>query len=93
MKIKKFYLVVFLVEASSVEQLVARLEKGKFRTCEEIKAQSWSFPSVYDESYLLFLQVAKSAIVDDDIVVGKQKMTLKCPVRSSRSTITRRDVS
>ncbi|EJD04077.1 uncharacterized protein FOMMEDRAFT_155211 [Fomitiporia mediterranea MF3/22] len=67
---KKFYLVVFLVEVSTVDELVDRLRKGKFRSSEEIKAQ-----------------MAKSAVEDDDIVVGKQKMTLKCPLSYTRIII------
>ncbi|KAL5535410.1 PLI1 [Sanghuangporus sanghuang] len=67
---KKYYLIVFLVEATSVEQLVDRLRKGKFRSAEEIKAQ-----------------MARSAVEDDDIVIGKQKMTLKCPLSYTRITI------
>ncbi|KAI5121284.1 hypothetical protein M0805_002328 [Coniferiporia weirii] len=64
---KKFYMVVFLVENSTVEQLVDRLRKGKFRTLEEVKAQ-----------------MVKSIADDDEIIIGKQKMTLKCPLSYTR---------
>ncbi|KAH7925216.1 hypothetical protein BV22DRAFT_1034323 [Leucogyrophana mollusca] len=60
---KKFYLVVMLVEVTSVAQLVERLKKGKYRSGDEIAAK-----------------MAKSLSVDDDIVAGPQKMSLKCPL-------------
>jgi E3 SUMO-protein ligase PIAS1 len=37
---QKYYLVVYLVEVTTVEQLVDRLKKGKFRTIEEVKMHS-----------------------------------------------------
>lgn len=65
---KKFYLMVFLVEVTTVAQLVDRLKKGKYRSCEDIMAQ----------------MRAKAAIDDDDIVAGPQKMSLKCPLSFTR---------
>ncbi|KAH7916427.1 PINIT domain-containing protein, partial [Hygrophoropsis aurantiaca] len=60
---KKFYLVVMLVEVTTVAQLVERLKKGKYRSSDEIAAN-----------------MAKALAVDDDIVAGPQKMSLKCPL-------------
>ena len=39
---QKYYLMVYLVEVSTVDQLVDRLKKGKFRTIDDIKVQSES---------------------------------------------------
>lgn len=83
---QKFYLIVFLVEVSSVDELVDRLRKGKFRSFEEIKAQSTSL--LTDEGLcvnVFFNAVNANNDEDDDIVAGKQKMTLKCPVSLYRS--------
>lgn len=65
---KKFYLMVLLVEVTTVAQLVERLKKGKYRSCEDIMAQMRT----------------KAAIDDDDIVAGPQKMSLKCPLSFTR---------
>ncbi|PAV21924.1 miz zinc finger [Pyrrhoderma noxium] len=67
---KKFYLVVFLVEVTTVNQLVERLRKGKFRSAEDIKSQ-----------------MIKQSNDDDDIILGKQKMTLKCPLSYTRISV------
>lgn len=41
---KKYYMIVYLVEATTVEQLVDRLKKGKYKSMEEIRTKSehWS---------------------------------------------------
>ncbi|KAI6047681.1 PINIT domain-containing protein [Pisolithus marmoratus] len=65
---KKFYLMVFLVEVTTVAQLVDRLKKGKYRSREDIMAQ----------------MRAKAANDDDDIVAGSQRMSLKCPLSFTR---------
>ncbi|KAJ3479600.1 hypothetical protein NLI96_g8936 [Meripilus lineatus] len=64
---KKFYLVAILVEVTSVETLVERLKKGKYKSSNEIQAR-----------------MAQNSSVDDDIVAGHQKMTLKCPLSYMR---------
>ncbi|KZT02638.1 uncharacterized protein LAESUDRAFT_729877 [Laetiporus sulphureus 93-53] len=64
---KKYYIIVMLVETTTVEQLVDRLKKGKYKRGEEIRAQ-----------------MAKAASIDDDIVAGHQKMSLKCPLSYMR---------
>lgn len=74
------------MEVSSVDELVDRLRKGKFRSFEEIKAQSTS--SLTDQGLcvnVFFNAVNANNDEDDDIVAGKQKMTLKCPVSLFRS--------
>lgn len=65
---KKFYLTVFLVEVTTVAQLVDKLKKGKYRSCEDIMAQMSN----------------KASGDDDDIVAGPQKMSLKCPLSFMR---------
>jgi E3 SUMO-protein ligase PIAS1 len=37
---QKFYMVVYLVEVSSVDQLVEKLKKGKYRSESEVRAKS-----------------------------------------------------
>ena len=37
---KKYYMVVMLVETTSVEQLVDRLRKGKYRSSSDVVAKS-----------------------------------------------------
>lgn len=70
-----------LVEVTSVDQLIDRLRKGKYRSKAEVLADSkralcpwWRtfFTSVFS--------VRKANIDDDEIVAGHQKMSLKCPV-------------
>lgn len=38
--VKKYYMVVMLVETTSVEQLVDRLRKGKYRSSSDVVAKS-----------------------------------------------------
>ncbi|KAI6008232.1 PINIT domain-containing protein [Pisolithus orientalis] len=65
---KKYYLMVFLVEVTTVAQLVDRLRKGKYRSCEDIMAPMRT----------------RATIDDDDIVAGPQKMSLRCPLTHMR---------
>lgn len=64
---KKYYLVVMLVETTSVDQLIDRLKKGKYKSKEEILGK-----------------MIQAASIDDDIVAGHQKMSLKCPLSYMR---------
>ncbi|KAI0963662.1 hypothetical protein AcW1_000679 [Taiwanofungus camphoratus] len=64
---KKFYLVVMLVETTTVEQLIDRLKKGKYKSSQEILDK-----------------MIQASSVDDDIVAGHQKMSLKCPLSYMR---------
>ncbi|KAH9950402.1 hypothetical protein B0H21DRAFT_723283 [Amylocystis lapponica] len=50
---KKFYLVVMLVETTSVEQLVDRLKKGKYRSSQDIRAKSASA----DDDILSYMRI------------------------------------
>lgn len=38
--LQKYYLMVYLVEISTVDQLVDRLRKGKFKTADDVRAES-----------------------------------------------------
>ncbi|EIN13799.1 hypothetical protein PUNSTDRAFT_95125 [Punctularia strigosozonata HHB-11173 SS5] len=58
---KKYYMVVQLAEVTTVEQLVDRVKKGKYKSKDEILAT----------------MKAAAAQEDDDIVAGPQKMSLK----------------
>ena len=40
---KKFYMTVFLVEVTTVTQLVDRLKKGKYRSSQDVLGMSESF--------------------------------------------------
>lgn len=85
-RVQKFYLIVFLVEVTSVAQLVDKLKKGKYRSCEDILQQSKHFSErcvrLLCNDFALTVK-KKSASDDDEIVAGPQKMSLKCPVSSS----------
>jgi len=61
---------VMLVRVTTVEQLIERVKKGKFRSREDILAQR--------------KQTIK--VEDDDIVAGPQKTSLKCPLSYGRIT-------
>ena len=65
-----------------MDELVERLRKGKFRTFEEVRLQSSSTHYFVLEGDIdIFSTIVNSSgIEDDDIIAGKQKMTLKCPV-------------
>jgi len=65
---KKYYMVVNLVEVTSVDELVDKVKKGKYRSGSEILANK-RMAAVSD---------------DDDIVAGPQKMSLKCPLSYMR---------
>ncbi|KAG9314317.1 putative E3 SUMO-protein ligase [Chiua virens] len=82
---KKFYMTVFLVEVTTVAQLVDRLKKGKYRSKEDVIAKSRL--SIYIYIYLSSLTlslVLKSSNDDDEIVAGPQRMSLKCPLSFMR---------
>lgn len=68
-----------LVESTTVDVLVDKLKTTSYRKSEEIKQKSMSqvkfFPTFSNR-----LVVAESVNVDDDIVAGPSKMSLKCPV-------------
>ncbi|KAJ3721454.1 PINIT domain-containing protein [Lentinula raphanica] len=64
---KKFYMVVKLVESTSVTNLVDNLKKNCFESSEKIQKQ-----------------MQNSAVEDDDIVAGPQKVSLKCPLTLAR---------
>lgn len=71
-----------LVEVTSVDQLIDRLRKGKFRSREEVLADSALLLTVDKCSDIeLLREVNKAVSDDDDIIAGHQKMSLKCPVR------------
>lgn len=80
---QKYYLVVMLVEVTTVEQLIDRLKKGKYRSSNDILAKS-TFSYITSLGFFLLtflpLLVRQAASEDDDIVAGHQKMSLKCPV-------------
>ncbi|KAF4572967.1 SUMO ligase siz1 [Pleurotus pulmonarius] len=46
---KKYYLVALMVGVTSVDQLVDRLKKGKYRSCEEIKQQMATTSQDFDD--------------------------------------------
>lgn len=76
-------MVVMLVEVTSVDQLVERLKKGKFKGKEEIvRTSQYNVPvlfvTVIDASFIPVR--ANAADDDDDIVAGPQRMSLKDPV-------------
>ncbi|KAI0307987.1 PINIT domain-containing protein [Multifurca ochricompacta] len=65
---KKYYMAVMLVQVTTVDQLIERVKKGKFRSREDVLAQRKQ--PVNDE--------------DDDIIAGPQKTSLKCPLSYCR---------
>ena len=70
-----------LVEVTSVDQLIDRLRKGKYRSKNDVLTESACiYRSYIDGHTLIMLAVNKSLSDDDDIVAGHQKMSLKCPV-------------
>ena len=72
-----------LVEVTTVEQLIERLRKGKYKSTSEILHKStWSivFRRSYIDSWYIAMIVTQASNEDDDIVAGHQKMSLKCPV-------------
>ncbi len=74
-----------LVEVTSVDQLIDRLRKGKYRSKAEVLADSKRPLCPGWFTSLLFL-VRRANIDDDEIVAGHQKMSLKCPVSTHNST-------
>jgi E3 SUMO-protein ligase PIAS1 len=78
-------MVVMLVQVTTVNQLIERVKKGKFRSREDVLAQrtctSFFFHVVFPHvQWIPGAQAAKDE--DEDIVSGPQKTTLKCPVSS-----------
>ena len=70
-----------LVEVTSVDQLIDRLQKGKYKSKDDILTQSAWFSRLNCRAGVESLyEVDKAASEDDDIVAGHQKMSLKCPV-------------
>ncbi|KAI0068256.1 hypothetical protein BV25DRAFT_1793319 [Artomyces pyxidatus] len=67
---KKYYIVAMLVQFTSVDQLIDRARKGKYRSSVEVLA----------------VRRKQAALDDDDIVAGPQKMSLKCPLSYCRIT-------
>lgn len=78
---QKYYLAVMLVEATSVEQLVAKLIKGKYKSSEEIREKCAFCGDFGFLGRVDVFSVGRDSDQDDDIVAGAQKMSLKCPVR------------
>lgn len=73
-----------LVEVTSVDQLIERLRKGKYKSKDDILTQSaWFSHSSCRSGVKSPREVNKAASEDDDIVAGHQKMSLKCPVSPS----------
>jgi E3 SUMO-protein ligase PIAS1 len=77
---QKYYIAVMLVRVTTVEQLIEKVKKGKFRSREDILAQSTC--STFRRECIVLTPAGKQAIKveDDDIVAGPQKTSLKCPV-------------
>ena len=73
-------MVVNLVEVTSVDQLVEKVKKGKYKNNDEIMAKSRTSPQAFSVTELTGLTVKAAISQDDDIVAGPQKMSLKCPV-------------
>ena len=85
---QKFYLVVQLVEVSSVEAIVERIRKGKFRSREEVLITSgFLHHHGFVQKLTSYLVKRDATQQDDDIEIGPQKMSLKCPVRCNASLI------
>ncbi len=71
-----------MVEVTTVAQLVDRLRKGKYRSNNEIRTRS-AYDILLDFPILtgyLGSSVIQSQNEDDEIVVGQQTISLKCPV-------------
>ena len=82
---KKYYMVVMLVEVTTVEKLIDRLQKGKYRSNTEILAKSGSRFHCPARNWTLTIFLVQEKVDDeDDIVAGHQKMSLKCPVGCPR---------
>ncbi|TCD69924.1 SUMO ligase siz1 [Steccherinum ochraceum] len=64
---KKYFLAVMLVEVTTVDQLIDRLKKGKYKSTAEV-----------------LTKMKEPLSEEDDIVVGHQKMSLKCPLSYMR---------
>lgn len=75
---QKFYMTVILVETKTVDQLVENLKKGKYKSEEDIRAKSKLYQ--YIISLANWFLVIQDTAIDDEIIAGSQKMTLKCPV-------------
>ena len=75
-------MIVYLVEVTSVEQLVDKLKKGKYKSEDEIRIKSMFLFHILVIFLTNYNPVIQAANFDDDIVAGPQKMSLKCPVRS-----------
>jgi E3 SUMO-protein ligase PIAS1 len=82
---QKYYIVVMLVEVTTVDQLVDRLKKGKYRDSESVLADSACPPVVLTTRTLTSRTVRRQAAEDDDdIVSGAQKMSLRDPITMVR---------
>ena len=77
-------MVIMLVQVTTVDQLIERVKKGKFRSREDVLAQRTCTNFIH----VVFLHVHRipgaqaAKDEDEDIVPGPQKTTLKCPVSS-----------
>jgi len=72
-----------LVQVTSIDQLVERLKKGKFRSSADVLTRSKFHTTITPDHVFSYLSLVKQTVSDDDdIVSGPQKMSLKCPVRS-----------
>jgi E3 SUMO-protein ligase PIAS1 len=73
-------MIVMLVEVTTIDQLVDRLKKGKYRDCASILAASELAKNAFRHiSHLIVYHTVKkqAAEDDDDIVAGPQKMSLR----------------
>lgn len=70
-------------EVTTVDQLVDRLKKGKYRSSVDIMTRS---ECLFGRLYCLHIDrlrlVKQLSLQDEDIVAEHRKMSLKCPVRS-----------
>jgi hypothetical protein len=68
-----------LVEITTVQEVVKRLQAGKQRSKDDVKQSSES-EKCSCLSCLTQGAVKQAAMIDTDIEAGPQKMSLKCPV-------------
>ena len=80
---------MFLVEVTTVAELVAKLKK-QFRGCMDIMSQSmYSLRMAGCSLIILNVTVNNMALDDGDIASGPRKICLKCPVRVLFKHVTR----
>ena len=78
---QKFYLVVMLVETTTIDAIIRNLKTNSYKSAADIQQQSRLLNlAVFCVLWVNVLQVAQEVNEDDDIVPGPQTMSLKCPV-------------